>query len=67
MEFGSDFSRAIRAMRPPISNIPIIILTTLSIKEIQNKCIESGINDYLAKPLKTDELEKVLAKWIRKN
>ncbi|CAG8747618.1 22022_t:CDS:2, partial [Racocetra persica] len=61
---GFDVSRAIRAMGPPISDIPIIVLTTLSMKEIQGKCIESGINDYLAKPLKTDELEKALTKWI---
>ncbi|CAG8578370.1 15103_t:CDS:2 [Cetraspora pellucida] len=67
MQFGFDISRAIRAMRPPISNIPIIVLTTLSMKEIQSECIESGINDYLAKPLKADELEEVLIKWIGKN
>ncbi|CAG8693626.1 33912_t:CDS:2, partial [Racocetra persica] len=61
---GYDVSRAIRAMRTPISNIPIIVLTTLSVEEIQPECIESGINDYLAKPLKADKLEKVLTKWI---
>ncbi|CAG8604025.1 13317_t:CDS:2 [Gigaspora margarita] len=64
---SSDLSQAIRAMKPPISNIPIIVLTALPAEEIQNKCIESGINDYLAKPLKTEELEKVLNKWISKN
>ncbi|RIB01090.1 hypothetical protein C2G38_2256355 [Gigaspora rosea] len=64
---GSDISQAIRAMKPPISNIPIIVLTALPVEEIQNKCVESGINDYLAKPLKTEELEKVLNKWISKN
>ncbi|CAG8769268.1 2756_t:CDS:2, partial [Gigaspora rosea] len=61
---SSDISQAIRAMKPPISNIPIIVLTALPVEEIQNKCVESGINDYLAKPLKTEELEKVLNKWI---
>ncbi|CAG8747095.1 4298_t:CDS:2, partial [Racocetra persica] len=61
---GFDISRTIRAMRPPISNIPIIVLTTLSMEEIHNECIVSGINDYLTKPLKTHELEKVLTKWI---
>ncbi|CAG8794574.1 10262_t:CDS:2, partial [Racocetra persica] len=30
-----DISRIIKAMRPPISNIPIIVLTTFTIKEIQ--------------------------------
>ncbi|RIB04242.1 hypothetical protein C2G38_2254476 [Gigaspora rosea] len=64
---GFDVSRSIRAMRPPISNIPIIILTNLLTEEIQNKCIELGINDFLGKPLKIEELEKVLIKWIGEN
>ncbi|CAG8731484.1 8977_t:CDS:2, partial [Gigaspora rosea] len=61
---GFDVSRAIRAMKPPVSNIPIIILTNSLTEEIQNICIELGINDCLTKPLKTDELEKILIKWI---
>ncbi|CAG8742071.1 7167_t:CDS:2, partial [Dentiscutata heterogama] len=52
-----DVSRAVRAMRPPISNIPIIILTNSLTEEIKNKYIKLGINDYLAKPLKIEELE----------
>ncbi|RIB13107.1 hypothetical protein C2G38_2198742 [Gigaspora rosea] len=62
-----DISQTIRAMKPPISNIPIIVLTALPVEEIRNKCIELGINDCLAKPLKTEELEKVLTKWISKH
>ncbi|CAG8813385.1 10074_t:CDS:2 [Gigaspora margarita] len=64
MMSGFDVSQAIRAMKPPISDIPIVVLTALSMEEIRNKCIESGINDYLAKPLKIEELEKVFTKWI---
>ncbi|CAG8633976.1 43388_t:CDS:2 [Gigaspora margarita] len=64
---GFDISQVIKAMKPPISNIPIIVLTNLPMREIRNKCIESRINDYLAKPLKTEELEKILTKWIGKN
>ncbi|CAG8631091.1 28589_t:CDS:2 [Gigaspora margarita] len=64
---GFDVSQVIKAMKPPISNIPIIVLTDLPMREIRNKCIESKINDYLAKPLKTEELEKILTKWIGKN
>ncbi|CAG8497558.1 15302_t:CDS:2, partial [Gigaspora margarita] len=64
---GFDVSRAIRAMRPPISNIPIIVLTTLPVEEMRSKFIESGINDYLAKPPKIEELEKILTKWIGDN
>ncbi|RIB28828.1 hypothetical protein C2G38_2156938 [Gigaspora rosea] len=64
---GFDVSRAIRAMRPPISNIPIIILTNLLTEEMQIKCIELEINDFLGKPLKIEELEKVLTKWTSEN
>ncbi|KAF0559595.1 protein-histidine kinase [Gigaspora margarita] len=67
MMSGFDVSQAIRAMKPPISDIPIVVLTALSMDEIRNKCIESGINDYLAKPLKIEELEKVFTKWISEN
>ncbi|RIB29040.1 hypothetical protein C2G38_1270856 [Gigaspora rosea] len=64
---GFDLSQAIRGMKPPISDIPIVVLTDLSMEEIRNKCIESGINDYLAKPLNTEELEKVFTKWMSEN
>ncbi|CAG8507754.1 23861_t:CDS:2 [Gigaspora margarita] len=67
MMSGFDVSQAVRAMKPPISDTPIVVLTALPIEEIRNKCIESEINDYLAKPLKTGELEKVLTKWISEN
>ncbi|CAG8762510.1 29799_t:CDS:2, partial [Racocetra persica] len=67
MMSGFEASQAIRAMKPPISSIPIIVLTALPVDEIRNRCIKSGINDYLAKPLKIEELEKVLTKWISKN
>ncbi|CAG8752195.1 42738_t:CDS:2 [Gigaspora margarita] len=67
MMSGFDVSQAIRAMKPPISDIPIVVLTALSMEEIRNKCIESGINDYLAKPLKIEELKKVFTKWISEN
>ncbi|CAG8813913.1 30200_t:CDS:2, partial [Racocetra persica] len=61
---GFDVSQAIRAMKPPISNIPIIVLTALPVEEIQNKCIKLAINDYLAKPLNIEELKNALTKWI---
>ncbi|CAG8559401.1 9079_t:CDS:2 [Gigaspora margarita] len=67
MMSGFDVSQAVRAMKLPISDTPIVVLTALPMREIRNKCIESGANDYLAKPLKIEELEKVLIKWISEN
>ncbi|CAG8574538.1 6839_t:CDS:2, partial [Gigaspora rosea] len=67
MMSGFDLSQAVKAMKSPISDTPIVVLTALPMREIQNKCIESGISDYLTKPLKIEELEKVLTKWISEN
>ncbi|CAG8453893.1 16135_t:CDS:2, partial [Dentiscutata heterogama] len=64
---GLDTARAIRAMSPPISNIPIIVLTSMPMADIQNKCIDAGINDYFSKPLRVYELEKTLIKWRKAN
>ncbi|CAG8522065.1 26473_t:CDS:2 [Gigaspora margarita] len=67
MMSGFDVSQVVRTMKSPISDTPIVALTALPMDEVRNKCIESKINDYLAKPLKIEELEKVLAKWISEN
>ncbi|CAG8469867.1 9229_t:CDS:2 [Cetraspora pellucida] len=64
---GFDFSQTVRLMEPPISDIPIIALTSLPLEEIGDKYIKSGMNDYLSKPLKTNQLENVLTKWISNN
>ncbi len=38
------------------SNVPIIALTANSSKQEANKCYEAGINDYIAKPFKPQDL-----------
>lgn len=32
----------------------------------KEKCLESGMNDYLSKPIIQSELEKMLYKWLDK-
>lgn len=61
---GFDASKAIRNMPLPISNVPIIALTASAIQETKERCLESGMNDYLTKPLKIGQLKDKLIQWL---
>ncbi|CAG8509044.1 666_t:CDS:10, partial [Acaulospora colombiana] len=64
---GYDASKAIRAMKSPVSQIPIIALTASAIQGSREKCLESGMNDFLTKPLKILQLKEMLNRWLEDN
>ncbi|MEI7802131.1 MAG: response regulator, partial [Bacteroidota bacterium] len=43
-------------------HIPIIAMTAHAMKMHRDRCIEVGMDDYVSKPIKTDEVFKVMAK-----
>jgi len=45
-------------------HLPIIALTANVIEGIREKCFASGMDDYLAKPFKYDELQNMLGKLL---
>jgi CheY-like chemotaxis protein len=58
---GFDAAKEIRKMPDPKkSNIPIIALTASALFDIRERVHESGMNDYVSKPFKPNELfEKI--------
>ncbi|MGA1868606.1 MAG: response regulator [bacterium] len=45
------------------SHLPIIAMTARPIKEFREMCLESGIDDYITKPVKEDQLRDILTRW----
>ncbi len=47
--------------------VPIVALTANAIKGVEQQFMDGGMNDYIAKPIKIGELQKVLRKWLPKH
>ncbi len=45
--------------------MPIIALTANAVRGENENCIKAGMNDYMAKPFKEEELLRTLANWLK--
>lgn len=63
---GIEATQNIRAYPPGDKNyqIPVIALTASSLEEDRQKCLQSGMDDYISKPITPTSLKNVLAKWL---
>jgi signal transduction histidine kinase/CheY-like chemotaxis protein len=43
---------------------PVIALTALAMKGDQERCLEAGMDDYLSKPIRPQELDDILEKYV---
>ena len=62
---GFDAAMEIRKMRDPKkANIPIIALTASALYDIKERVFNSGMNDYVSKPFKPDELKEKMQNLV---
>jgi CheY-like chemotaxis protein len=57
---GYTTTRHIRQMPEPYCNLPIIALTADAMKGDREKCLEAGMNRYISKPFRLEEIDGVL-------
>lgn len=60
---GYEATSEIRKIKQA-ENIPIIALTAGIMEGDKEKCLQSGMNDYLSKPIDVSNLEQMLCKWL---
>jgi CheY-like chemotaxis protein len=47
-----------------INSLPVVALTANAIEGERERCIDSGMNDFMTKPIQISELAQTLKKWL---
>jgi signal transduction histidine kinase/DNA-binding response OmpR family regulator len=63
---GYEASQRIRSMEeaPPNNRVPIIALTANAMQGDREKCLKSGMDDYIAKPVKKEAIIEMLRRHL---
>ncbi|WP_374536681.1 tetratricopeptide repeat-containing hybrid sensor histidine kinase/response regulator [Chitinimonas taiwanensis] len=61
-----DGYAAIRAIRaePSLAQLPVVAMTAHALLEEKQRCLDSGMNDHLAKPITPQALFDTVARWV---
>jgi len=52
-----------REQRDGLPRLPIIAMTANALAEDRQRCLDAGMDDYLAKPIKGEQVDEVLERW----
>ena len=61
---GYSTTARIRARERAGERLPVIAMTAHAMKGDRERCLDAGMDDYLAKPLRPEELDDVLERWL---
>jgi len=63
---GIETTKHIRTKKsfPLNEHVTIIAMTAYAMKGDRERCLAAGMDDYLSKPIRQDELSRVISKWL---
>jgi PAS domain S-box-containing protein len=64
---GFEATRTIRRIGSKVldPSIPVIAMTASNMQGDRERCIQAGMNDFIAKPFQMRELAEILARWLK--
>ena len=62
---GLESTRKIRALGGYHAKIPIVALTANAFDDDRNACFDSGMNDFMTKPVSAEELSEMVENWTK--
>jgi CheY-like chemotaxis protein len=63
---GYDTAREVRRREVAHGrrHIPIVAMTASAMRGDRERCLAAGMDDYIAKPIDSDKLDQLLARWL---
>ena len=62
---GYEATQEIRRLEQPGQHVPIIAVTASAMTTDRKRCFDSGMDDYLSKPFRKADLERILKRWAQ--
>lgn len=60
---GLEATRKIRSLPNVPKDLPIVALTANAFDDDRNACFDSGMNDFMTKPVSAEELSEMVIRW----
>jgi signal transduction histidine kinase/CheY-like chemotaxis protein len=64
---GFEATAAIRRTTNSVAGVPIVAMTAYALAGDRDRCLAAGMNDYVSKPIESEQLREVLARWLHRS